>query len=95
MVLEKRFCVGDMSRHSNNNDLIKVIVGVNGGFNHAYERERYALALIEGLKVSTCSIHGHRDYKKYKISESSLASSTVGLDIWRRYFGESDEIFKK
>ncbi|MGF6093168.1 glycoside hydrolase family 19 protein [Pseudomonas sp. 18173] len=86
---------GDMSKHSKNNDLIKVIIGVNGGFNHAFEREQYALALIEKLKVSTCPVHGQREFKKYKLSESSLSGSTVGRDIWRRYFGESNEILKK
>ena len=86
---------GDMSKLSKNNDFIKIIIGVNGGFNHAHEREQYALALIEKLKVSTCSVHGGKEFTKYKISESSLVGSAVGFDIWKRYFGESDEIFKK
>jgi predicted chitinase len=60
---------GDMSKLSKNNDFIKIIIGVNGGFNHAHEREQYALALIEKLKVSTCSVHGGKEFTKYKISE--------------------------
>ncbi|MBV7477481.1 hypothetical protein [Pseudomonas sp. PDM31] len=86
---------GDLSKYSKNNDLIKVIIGVNGGFNHAYEREEYALALIDKLKVSSCPVHGGGHYRKYKLSESSLRDSTVGSGIWKRYFGESDEIFKR
>jgi predicted chitinase len=86
---------GDMSKHSKNNDFIKIIIGVNGGFNHAYEREGLALALIDKLKVSNCPVYGGRSFRKYKFSESSLRNSTVGTGIWRRYFGESDEIFKK
>ncbi|WP_141099372.1 hypothetical protein [Pseudomonas nitroreducens] len=83
---------GDMSALSKKNDLIKVIIGVNGGFNHAFEREQYTLKLIKELQVSRCSIHGDRIYGKYKFSESSLHESVVGGKIWKRYFGDSDEI---
>jgi predicted chitinase len=86
---------GDISDFSKNNDFVKVIIGVNGGFNHAYERELYALDLIKKLNVSSCHIHGKKAYRKYRFSESSLAKSSVGLSIWRRYFGESDEFFKQ
>lgn len=86
---------GDLSTHSKSNDLIKVIIGVNGGFNHAWEREAYALALIDELKISTCSTHGGKDFGKYKFSKSSLSSSSTAQNIWKRYFGDSDEIYKK
>lgn len=86
---------GDLSKFSSMNDFIKIIIGVNGGFNHAAEREEYVLGLIEKLKISSCSKHGCREYGKYKFSESSLVESKSGRDVWEKYFGDSDEIFKK
>ncbi|OWJ95809.1 hypothetical protein B6S59_08745 [Pseudomonas sp. A46] len=86
---------GDLSGFSANNDFIKTIIGVNGGFNHAAERESYVLGLLEKLNVKFCSRHGCRRYGKYKFSESSLAKSKNGRKIWEKYFGGSDEIFKR
>lgn len=85
---------GDLSKPSSMNDFLKTIIGVNGGFNHAAEREGYVLGLIERLSVGSCSTHGFRKYGKYKFSESSLARSRNGKDIWEKYFGDSDEIFR-
>ncbi|WP_236233460.1 hypothetical protein [Pseudomonas tohonis] len=86
---------GDLSKFSSMNDFLKTIIGVNGGFNHAAEREEYVLGLIERLGVGACSTHGFRKYGKYRFSESSLAKSKNGKDIWEKYFGDSDEIFKR
>lgn len=77
------------------NEFIKVVIGVNGGFNHAYERQKYLFDLIDRLKVRNCSVHGGRLYERYKFSESSLSQSGSGSAIWKNYFGIGDEIFKR
>ena len=86
---------GDMSRHAKNGDFLRTIIGVNGGFNHALERESYALLLIDRLNVEKCPRHGARKYKKFLFSESSLRNTNSGPFYWGKYFGECNEIPEK
>ncbi|MDR0182135.1 glycoside hydrolase family 19 protein [Lysobacter arvi] len=83
---------GDLSGIAKKNDFLFSVLGVNGGFNHAAEREGYVLKLIEKFGTKNCSTNKGKVVEKYRFSKSGISQSKVGSAIWKRYFGDTDEL---
>ena len=78
---EKGSAWGGLNKRADNDDIYKINIGVNGGFNGFKERILYAKKLIGLMKIKDCKnvkLEENKELGVYKYSTSSMRTSNYG-----------------
>jgi predicted chitinase len=83
---------GDMSARSKQNDFPYTTIGVNGGFMHFERRISFLQSLAKSFQIERCEHYSTFRFEQFTLAGSQLSKTKSGPKVWRRFFGEDDEI---